>query len=108
METRLDKIVDSLYFSMTEITYISKLINYFYNRKKVVKIDEILNQKVFNRYKESQDPFIEDGVKLCNSIASIFRLSLVLCVGMYFFYPLLDKNILLPFPGWFFFDKKKI
>lgn len=106
METRLDKIIGSLYFAITEITYVSKLCNYIFNRNDIANIDAYLSTDVFRSYNKDEEKYVKNAVRSANRLVTTFRALIVICIFMYSLYPFIDKR-LLPLDAWFPIDMEK-
>lgn len=109
LETDLSKIIDILYYLMTQTAYLVKLINFIIKRRNMFVIEEICKVNVFNLQQRHQYRFLKEAHDSTEIVAVIFRL---LCCGVVLFYgvfPVIDNNYSIkpPLSGWYPMDKEK-
>lgn len=105
----LSKLVDSLQHFITLSTYVCKLINFLYYRKKLIHIEDNLTKPIFYGFSYDQLDLMEEKINSCKKVGKIFRFLCVNAVTCYILTPFLDndgsKN--LPYPGWFPYNVTK-
>ncbi|KAG5891117.1 hypothetical protein JTB14_022230 [Gonioctena quinquepunctata] len=107
----LVKLSEALYFSSTQIAFISKLLNFNLRRKSMLELEDFLRLPSLTQVTDEEESIIREQIKGVRRIGVIFRVS---CVGVVLFYglfPLLDETSdgskKLPLQLWFPFDSRK-
>lgn len=104
----MSKIVDILYYLMTQTAYLVKLVNFIIKRRNMFVIEEICEENVFNMQQKHQYRFLKEAHHSTEIVAVIFRL---LCCGVVLFYgvyPVIDNNYSIkpPLSGWYPMDEE--
>ncbi|KYB28981.1 hypothetical protein TcasGA2_TC032272 [Tribolium castaneum] len=102
----LSKLSETLLFFMTHFTFLCKLTNFVYYKKKMFEIEDNLSRKIFYGFELWQ---IKPKIDSCKFIAKIFRILCILVVLFYTLVPYLDdkEDLSLPLPGWLPYNTKK-
>lgn len=67
--------VATIYFGATQLAHYCKLINYIIKQDLVLKLEQIAENDIFNRYSESQEKRAFKTVEFTLKLGSIYRLS---------------------------------
>lgn len=106
--TDLAKVSEILLFSLTQVSFVNKLINFHLKSWKLADLDETLEQDVFTNVNEEEEKILRAAFAKCQKILTVFLISCVFVTLMYGVAPLMDnvsngrKNY--PFPGKFPFN----
>lgn len=106
--TDLAKVSEILLFSLTQVSFVNKLINFHLKSWKLAVLDKTLEQDVFTLVTEEEENILSAAFAKCQKILSFFLLTCVFVTLMYGLAPLMDnittgrKNY--PFPGKFPFN----
>nr|AVH87245.1 odorant receptor 4 [Holotrichia parallela] len=98
-------ILETLYFGLTQTTFLCKAYNLIVNKHKVSLLETYLKKPIFNQYTVDQYNFIKKAVRICNMFAKTFRFFVGITIAFYAIFPFIEHT--LPLPGWFPFDKRK-
>lgn len=106
--TDLAKVSEILLFSMTQVSFVNKLINFHLKSWKLADVDKTLEQNVFTSVTEEEENILRAAFAKCQKILTVFLISCAFVTLMYGVAPLMDnvsngrKNY--PFPGKFPFN----
>lgn len=105
----LSKLTETLLFFMTHFTFLCKLSNFLYYKRKLFEIEDLLAESIFYGFPYERLELVKNKVDSCKLIAKIFRILCVLVVLFYTLVPYLDdkEDMTLPLPGWLPYDTKK-
>lgn len=108
-ETDLNKIIDILYFCMTQTAYLCKLFNFLAMREGFRKIESFARKSIFNRQTKEQNDLIQTEISRCVKIAKFYRFLCLLVISLMTLYPIVDRTNekQLPLTGWYPIDKDK-
>lgn len=98
-------ILETLYFGLTQTTFLFKIFNFIINKHKIRILQGFLKKPVFSEYTVEQDVFIEKAIYICRIFANTFRFFVGVTITFYAIFPFIEYA--LPLPGWFPFDAKK-
>lgn len=92
-----------LYYSMTQTSYLCKLVNFTVNCKKVQLLEQILNSPNFNRHSTGiENNCIKTVIKTSHIMAIAFRSGIVSLCILYLIYPHFESDSdALALPGWY-------
>lgn len=107
--TNLGKIGQILFYFTTQLSYVCKLSNFVYNRKRMLTLEEILKHHLFTHHDEQQNSFIKNAKNTLKMLSITFRTSVTAVIVFFFLFPFLDNDPENPLivPGWFYVDIKK-
>ncbi|XP_017774126.1 PREDICTED: odorant receptor 4-like [Nicrophorus vespilloides] len=100
----LSKVIDILYYLLTHSTYLCKLYNFIKNRRKLLDIEDVLQEKILYKYFDRYGKiYWHEVIRNCKILSYTFRLSVFLVVLFYALFPKFDKDPdrTLPLAGWF-------
>ncbi|KAJ3666143.1 hypothetical protein Zmor_001597 [Zophobas morio] len=105
----LSKLTETLLFFMTHFTFLCKLTNFVYYKKKMFDIEDTLAGNIFYGHPLERLMLVKTRVSSCQLVAKIFRILCVLVVFFYTLVPYVDhkEEKTLPLPGWLPYDIKK-
>lgn len=105
----LSKLSETLLFFMTHFTFLCKLTNFVYYKKKMFEIEDTLAMKIFYGFRFKHLDEMKIKIDSCKFIAKIFRILCILVVLFYTLVPYLDdkEDMSLPLPGWIPYNAKK-
>lgn len=96
------EVIETLYFGLTETTFVAKLINIHFRYKTYQNLVKYLSNPVFNQYTREQEAFIKKGITLVHIFAHAFRGCVTITIMFFIVFPFLDKSDnLLIIPSWF-------
>lgn len=106
--TDIVTITEVLLFSMTQVGFVNKLVNFHRNSRKVATLDALILQEIFTRVTIPEMDIMETSFRRCQKVLNIFLLS---CFGVTLLYgvvPALNGKMtgtkMYPFPGKFPFN----
>lgn len=107
--TNLAKIGQILYYFTTQLSYVCKLSNFVYNRRRMLTLEGFLKHPLFTHHDEQQNSFIKDAKDTLKILSVTFRTSVMTVIVFFFLFPFLDNDPENPLvvPGWFYVDIKK-
>lgn len=95
-------ISNTMYYSMTQTSYLCKLINFILNQKKLKTLEQILSSAIFNQHNtKEEDSFIKDVIKKSKIMSIAFRSGIVTLCILYLIYPHFEPEDSLALPGWY-------
>lgn len=96
-----EKVLQTLYFLLTEFTYVCKVINLISHKKLILEIEKILIS--FDEYNQNAKPRIEALIKHCSKLSFRYLSAVYICGGAYGVGGIFFKNPenQMPIPGWF-------
>ncbi|XP_044259103.1 odorant receptor Or1-like [Tribolium madens] len=102
----LSKFSETLLFFMTHFTFLCKLTNFVYNKRKMFEIEDNLAKGIFYGFEIDK---IKPKIESCKFVAKIFRILCIWVILLYTMVPFLDdkEDLSLPLPGWVPYDTKK-
>lgn len=94
-------ISNTMYYSVTQASYLCKLINFTLNRKRLRILDQILKSSTFSLHTTNENHFIENVITKTKIMAISFRCGIIALCVLYFLYPHLEVEDSLALPGWY-------
>uniref|UniRef100_R9PST7 Odorant receptor n=1 Tax=Dendroctonus ponderosae TaxID=77166 RepID=R9PST7_DENPD len=106
--TDIVTITEVLLFSMTQVGFVNKLVNFHRNSRKVATLDELISQEIFTRVTVAEMDIMKTSFQRCQKVLNIFLLS---CFGVTLLYGvvpavngIMTGTKMYPFPGKFPFN----
>lgn len=92
------KISKILYLPLMMTSYLAKFINFVYNKRYVVELLQLLNEKRFYDNSQKLNNHILDAIKFSNILAKCYMIMVTIAVTVYLTTPLISGSRNLPTP----------
>ncbi|KAJ3664965.1 hypothetical protein Zmor_000493 [Zophobas morio] len=105
----LSKVSETLFFFLTHSTYMCKMVNFLFNKRRLIEIEDQLSQPVFYEFPMERLKILIRKVEATKSVALTFRIMCSLAVVLSCLMPYVDPNKRhsLPLSGWLPYNTTK-
>lgn len=95
-------IANAMYYAITQICYLCKLINFMLNQKNLKTLEDFLTSTTFNQHNtKAEDDFIKNVIKQSKIMSYAFKSGIVALCILYYIYPHFESDDALVLPGWY-------
>lgn len=102
-----NEIITILFYLPQQMSYVLKLINIIVNGEKLLRIEEILNENLFNLHKDSQNCYLNDAINRSNLIANIYKIIVYIVLTTFALQPFFADEFTLTLPTSYPIDDEK-
>lgn len=88
----MTEVSENLFFSVTQLAFICKLTNFMFQGKKLLKLEDMLNQNGIHHFSFQEEEVMLNLIRTGRRQAKIYRMLCILVVIFYGLYPFFDKN----------------